>query len=326
MKSIFKSIILRPSLSFVILQLSFLHSSAQDPQFTTSFAGMTYTNPAFAGNDTMGIVFVAHRNQWPKLPGTYQTTIFGYSQYLSKTNSYAGYHYMFDKAGAVTTQRLTFNYAQIIKIKKLLLRPAFEAVYFAKKIDWNQLSFGDQIDPRQAQGFVYSSNDVPRGGSITNIDFNAGILASLYNITLGISIHHLTKPNEGLLTGDSPLPRKTGVFLGYDLHGLIGRGEMHVTPYFSYHHQNNFSNMNYGINIQALEYLIGFQIRKNDSFALITGYSRFNMRISYCYEITTSSLDNKSTGGTHEFTYAFKFWKRKAHLKFIKSNSAFYLM
>lgn len=327
MKSILISRYIRPCILIVNLQLSIVNSCfAQDPQFTTSYAGMTYTNPAFAGCDTMGTVYMAHRNQWPKLPGTYQTTVIGSSFYLKDLNAYSGIHYMHDQAGSVRTDRITFNYAQNIKIKKLLLRPAFEAVYFQKEVDWSQLSFGDQIDPRQAQGFVYSSGDVPRGGSISNIDFNSGLLSSFYDFTFGISIHHLTQPNEALVTGESPLPRKTGLFLSYDLHGLIGRGEMHFTPYFSYHHQNNFSNLNYGLNIKLLEYLIGFQIRKKDSFALIAGYSRFNMRLTYCYEITTSSLENKMTGGTHEITYAIKFWKIKAHPKFVNANSAFYLM
>jgi type IX secretion system PorP/SprF family membrane protein len=201
-------------ISLFILQFSFyLSASSQDPQFTQSFGAMTYNNPSFTGSDTMGTVFITHRNQWPKLSGTYQTTFFGWQQYIGTLNSYAGFHYMYDKAGALTTQRITLNYAQNIKIKKLLLRPSFEAAFFQKTIDWDQLSFGDQIDPRT--GFAFTTGDRARCGSISNVDFNFGLLANYSNFSLGISIHHLTQPNESLTCGNSPLPMKSAYHKEY---------------------------------------------------------------------------------------------------------------
>lgn len=308
---------------FCFICFSFLiHSSAQDPQFTQSFGAMTYNNPAFAGSDTMGTVFITHRNQWPKLSGTYQTTVFGWQQYISDFNSYFGFHYMYDKAAAFTTQRMTFNYSQNIKIKKLLLRPSMEFCYFHKEVDWNQLTFGDMIDPRT--GFRYSTNDVPRGGKISNVDFNAGLLANFYNTTIAISIHHLTQPNESLMTGNSPLPMKLSLQFGHFIKFGIKETELKIQPYFIAISQGNFRNLNYGINTEFKNILLGFNFRANDSYAFIVGYSRFNARISYCYEITDSTLGNQNTGGTHEFTMAFKFWKKDAHKKHLEHSSMFY--
>ncbi|HRE96129.1 MAG TPA: type IX secretion system membrane protein PorP/SprF, partial [Flavobacteriales bacterium] len=78
--------------------------------------------------------------------------------------------------------------------------------YFQKSLDWSKLTFGDMIDPRR--GFVYQTGDVPRGGSVGNMDFSAGILGFSENFYIGFSAHHLTEPNESLVTGTSPLPMK----------------------------------------------------------------------------------------------------------------------
>lgn len=293
-------------------------SFAQDPQFTQSFAGMSYNNPSFTGSDTSGVVYIAHRNQWPKLSGTYQTTIAGWQQYISQLNSYAGLHYLYDISGAMTTHRFSIVYAQNIKIKKLLLRPSIEATIFQKSIDWSQLTFGDMIDPRR--GFVYSTGDVPRGGSISNIDFSAGLLANFYNISLGISVHHLTEPNEALMTGNSPLPMKFGFQAGYNFAYLTPWFFTVIQPYLIFYNQAQFKNLNFGLNTKVNDFLFGFNYRRNDSYAFMAGFTKWKARISYCYEITNSTLGNKNTGGTHEFTLAYRFWKCKAHKKYLKGN------
>lgn len=314
---------LKKIFSIVIIQLSiFNYSFAQDPQFTQSFGAMTYNNPAFSGKDTMGTVFITHRNQWPKLSGTYQTTVVGWQQYIGKLNSYSGFHVMTDKAGAFTTTRITFNYAQNIKIKKLLLRPVFEAAYFQKSVDWNKLSFGDQIDPRT--GFAFTTSDRARCGSATSIDFNIGLLASYSNFNLGISVHHITQPNESLLCGNSPLPMKIGFQIGYSLNIPFGPGPLKLDPYYMYFTQGNFQMTQYGLNIIYKNILFGVSSRRQDAIAFLGGFKHERFTIAYSYDITTSSLTNESTGGSHEFSLAIRFWKRKAHKKFLEKYSGFY--
>jgi len=309
-------------ISLFILQFSFyLSASSQDPQFTQSFGAMTYNNPSFTGSDTMGTVFITHRNQWPKLSGTYQTTFFGWQQYIGTLNSYAGFHYMYDKAGALTTQRITLNYAQNIKIKKLLLRPSFEAAFFQKTIDWDQLSFGDQIDPRT--GFAFTTGDRARCGSISNVDFNFGLLANYSNFSLGISIHHLTQPNESLTCGNSPLPMKIGIQFGYSLQIGLPQGILKLDPYMMYYSQGNFQLLQGGLNINYRNILLGSMMRNKDSYSFLGGYKNERFTIAYSYDITTSSLGNSNTGGSHEFTTAFRFFKKNAHKKFLETRSPF---
>jgi len=299
----------------------FCKSYGQDPQFTQPYGTMTYSNPAFAGTDTMGTIFLSHRNQWPKLSGTYQTTVLGWSQYIADFNAYSGIHYMYDNAGALKTSRISFNYAQNIRMNNLVIRPAMEFTYFQKTMDWSQLTFGDMIDPRR--GFVYQTGDVPRGGSVSNVDFSTGIMAQFYNVTLGVSVHHFTEPNESLIMGNSSLPMKIGYQAAYHLEGGIGRWVLKIDPYLVYFSQALFQNFNFGLVTQIDPFIFGFNVRQKDSYALMGGFTKFKMRVTYCYEITTSSLGNQNTGGTHEFTFAYQFWKRKANKNFRQNKNVF---
>ena len=313
---------LQKCLTLIIFNFTFyISASSQDPQFTQSFGAMTYNNPAFAESDTMGTVFLTHRNQWPKLSGTYQTTVFGWQQYIGSLNSYAGFHYMCDKAGAITTQRYTLNYAQNIKIKKLLLRPSIEGVFFQKEIDRNQLSFGNQID--SLHGFTNSTID-NYGGSVSNIDYNLGILLNRYNFTLGISIHHLTQPNESLLSGNSPLPMKFGIQLGYCLQIGLHNNMLNLEPYLMYYSQGRFQLFQFGINTIYRKMIIGFSKRYKDCFSGLIGFRHQKYIISYSYDYTISTLTNKATGGSHEVSAAYRFWKRHANKKYIQIKSAFF--
>ena len=58
--------------------------------------------------------------------------------------------------------------------RKFSIRTGFEATYWQKSLDWNQLTFGDMIDP--IRGFVYQSQDTPRGGTVGGLDLSAGII------------------------------------------------------------------------------------------------------------------------------------------------------
>jgi hypothetical protein len=84
-----------------------------------------------------------------------------------------------DQAGKGTLNTTTvsgiYSYTQAIS-RKFSLKAGFQATYFQKSLDWNKLTFGDQIDPRR--GFIYTTNDVPRGGSVGNADFSPGCWAT----------------------------------------------------------------------------------------------------------------------------------------------------
>ena len=72
------------------------------------------------------------------------------------------------------------------------------------------------IDP--IRGFVYQTGDLPRGGSKSGIDLSAGFLGFSEQFYFGFAAHHLTEPNESLLTNrTSPLPRKYTGHVGFHI-------------------------------------------------------------------------------------------------------------
>ena len=53
------------------------------------------------------------------------------------------------------------------------------------------------IDPRR--GFIYETQDIPRGGMVQAVDFSTGILGFTDKYYFGAAVHHLNEPNESLV-------------------------------------------------------------------------------------------------------------------------------
>lgn len=310
-----------------ILSISYFCLHAQDPLFTQPGGATTYNNPSFTGGDTISTAFISYRNQWPKLEGNLQTFVVGFNQYLTGFNSYLGAMYMRDVSGALTNQRISFIYAQNIplskKNKKIFLRPALEVTYFQKELDWNNLSFGDMIDPRR--GYVYQTGDVPRGGMVSNIDFSAGTLFFWDEFSFGLSVHHFTEPNESLITGNSPLPMKFGAQAAYDV--KIKPMRLVITPYLWHYTQANFQQSMAGLNYKFIgkhsNYIFGGSYRLKDAVNFMLGFEHGMARIFYSYDITVNGLGQSNTGGSHEISLLCNFWKVRAAKRWRGASSVF---
>ena len=98
--------------------------------------------------------------------GTFVTTSASYDQHVDGLNGGLGLLVTNDQAGKGTLNTTTvsgiYAYQQAVS-RNFSLSAGFQATYFQKSLDWNKLTFGDMIDPRR--GFIYNTNDVPRGGS-----------------------------------------------------------------------------------------------------------------------------------------------------------------
>jgi len=197
----------RAALSLTMSVVLTLGASAQDPQFTQFYANPLYLNPAFAGTARCPRVVMNYRNQWPALSGTFVTTSVSYDQHVDGLQGGLGLLVTHDQAGKGTlnTTRVSgiYSYQQALT-KKFSIKVGFEATYFQKSLDWSKLTFGDQIDPRR--GFIYNTQDVPRGGNVGNADFSAGILGYTDIFFVGFAAHHLTEPNANFTNWRQYIP------------------------------------------------------------------------------------------------------------------------
>lgn len=283
----------------------------QDPQFTQFYANPLYLNPAFAGTARCPRVVLNYRNQWPALTGTFVTTSASYDQHVDGLMGGLGLIVTNDQAGKGTLNTTSvsgiYAYQQAIS-PKFSLKAGFQATYFQKSLDWSKLTFGDQIDPRR--GFIYNTNDVPRGGSVGNADFSAGVLGYTDVFFVGFAVHHLTQPNESLIVGESKLPMKitghAGAAIPLGMNGKYGEARTRISPNVLYQQQAAFTQLNLGLYVDHGPITAGVWYRTRDSFIALLGFQTDKFKFGYSYDLTTSKLTTQ-TAGSHEVSMQMTF-------------------
>jgi type IX secretion system PorP/SprF family membrane protein len=283
----------------------------QDPQFTQFYANPLYLNPAFAGTARCPRTILNYRNQWPALTGTFVTSSFSYDQHVDGLLGGVGLLVTRDQAGKGTLNTTAvsgiYSYQQVVS-RKFSIKAGFQATYFQKSLDWSKLTFGDQIDPRR--GFIYQTNDVPRGGSVGNADFSAGILGYTDVFFVGFAAHHLTEPNESLILDESPLPRKYtfhgGAVIPIGSNGRYGKTKTKISPNVLYQTQAGFSQTNLGMYMDYGPLTAGIWYRTQDAFIALIGFHTEKFKFGYSYDLTTSTLTT-ATAGSHEVSLQLQF-------------------
>ncbi len=299
------------ALGLVLSLLGVLSAHAQDPQFTQFYANPLYLNPAFAGTARCPRVALNYRNQWPALSGTFVTTSASYDQDVRGLMGGLGLLVTSDQAGKGTLNTTTvsgiYSYTQAVS-RKFSIKAGFQATYFQKSLDWNKLTFGDMIDPRR--GFIYATNDVPRGGSVGNADFSAGILGYTDVFFVGFAANHLTEPNESLIVGTSKMPMKLtahgGAAIPLGMRGKYGEAKTKLSPNILYQQQAAFRQLNLGLYVDHGPIMAGLWYRSRDAFIALIGFHTEHLKFGYSYDVTTSKLTT-ATAGSHEISLTLQF-------------------
>ena len=306
---------------FTIVSTVFAPSDAcaQDPGFTQFYANPLYLNPAFAGTARCPRLVMNYRNQWPALSGTFVTTSASYDQHVESLYGGLGILVTNDRAGegTLTTSSVSGIYSyQLTVSRSFSLKAGFQATYFQKSLDWNKLTFGDQIDPRN--GFIYNTNDQPRGGSRSNVDFSAGLLGFSKQFFIGAAVHHITEPNESLINGESPLPMKITGHAGAVIpltNSRYSENDASISPNIMFQQQGNFQQLNMGLYVSKGPIVAGVWYRNKDSFITLIGFQTNVFKFGYSYDVTVSKLTN-ATAGSHEVSFTLQFPCRKRRPRF----------
>lgn len=283
---------------------------AQDPTFTQFYSNPVYLNPALSGSSGCPRVALNYRNEWPQLSGNYVTYAAAYDSYFKNISGGVGIVAMHDQqgAGTIQTSMIGASYSYYLKVnRKFRLMFGTQAAYYQKYLDWSQLTFGDMIDPRR--GFIYQTGDVPRGdGRRGFFDVSAGFVGFSKNFYFGGAFHHLNRPDESMILGQSRLPIKITGHLGANIK-LGQRGRYSSTTFLSpniiYQNQNGFQQLNIGAYLKYESFTIGAWYRNKDAFILTVGLTTDKYRIGYSYDLTVSQLGNGFSGGSHEISMGF---------------------
>jgi type IX secretion system PorP/SprF family membrane protein len=192
--------------------------------------------------------------------------------------------------------------------RKFAIRVGFQATYFQKSLDWNKLSFSDQIDSRR--GFVYTSKDLPNGnGKKTGVDFSGGILGFSKRFYFGFAAHHVNEPNESLVLATSKLPLKLTGHMGAVIplrKSRYKKSTTKISPNILYRNQGTFQQLNLGVYVNKGPIWTGVWYRNGDAFIVLLGIQTDLIRLGYSYDVTTSQL-TLATAGSHEVSFSMNF-------------------
>ena len=227
-----------------------------------------------------------------------------YDQYFKNISGGFGVIGMHDQSGQGTiyTSMLGIIYSYHLKVnRKFSMLFGARAAMFNKYLDWDKLTFGDMIDPRR--GFIYQTGDVPRGGSRYFFDASAGFVGYSKYFFFGFAAHHLNRPNESMIVGESRLPMRLTGHMGAEIK-LGGRSQYKNTtsimPNVVYQYQNGFMELNLGTYIKYGAFNVGAWFRNRDAFILAIGVNTGKFKLGYSYDVTVSKLNNGVSGGSHE--------------------------
>jgi type IX secretion system PorP/SprF family membrane protein len=289
-----------------------IKSYSQDAEFTQFYSNPVYLNPALAGTHMCPRVSMNYRNQWPGISGTFVTSAFSYDQHVNSLHGGLGLMFVNDQASnSLVNNRISGIYSYQMKVsRKFSIRTGFEATYWQKTLDWNQLTFGDMIDP--IRGFVYQTQDIPRGGTVGGLDLSAGILGFSEQFYIGFAAHHLTEPDESMLSNNSsPIPRKYTGHIGAMI-PLVGNAskyeteEAFISPNILYRRQGTFQQINMGIYLSKGPIVGGVWYRNEDAFIILLGMQMGQVKFGYSYDVTVSKL-SMATSGSHELSLQLNF-------------------
>ena len=304
------------------------YAFSQDPQFSQFYAASTYLNPAFTGNTEAGRFAGTYRNQWPSIPGAFISYAFTYDHNMPDMNSGLGITAIHDKAG---TGGLKFTnvgglYSYYVRLdRKLFLRAGLKFSYTFRGIDESKLTFADQIIRDNAQETVENFSNT----NTSYFDAGTGVLLYSNKFWFGVSLDHITQPEQSLVNGTAQLPIKSSVHGGYNIpldETIKGDFESSVILSFNYKHQLNWNQLDLGGYYKQDAFIVGVwyrgipfikttSISNNDAIVLMTGVeTNKGLRIGYSYDITLSKIIG-DTGGSHEISIVYEYPYKKRRKK-----------
>lgn len=312
---------LKTLLLLTLITVGFVGVKAQDPHFSQFYANPLYLNPAFAGSVVCPRVVMNYRNQWPSIPGSYVTYNASFDMHFNAIGGGLGLLVNSDRAGegVLTTQSVSLIYSARIRVsREFFIKAGLQAGFFQKSLDFNKLTFGDQIDNQW--GFTsLTAEPTPAGGSYStaDADFAAGILGYGPKFFIGFAAHHLVPVNEAFISGnESYLPMKLTSHVGMKIPlTAAGRHRLRPTdpvlsPNILFMQQGLFHQLNYGLYYQRQPIIFGLWYRHffegSDAIILLVGFEYDKFKFGYSYDITVSELSNAS-GGAHEISMGLRF-------------------
>ena len=303
-------------------------AKAQDPLFSQFYATPMVMNPAFAGTTYAPRLSATYRNQWPTHSdnGTaYATYAASYEQFIPTVNSGIGIMVLTDAAGEglLKTTNFSANYAYRIAFNDdFNVRLGINAGFKQSNINWDKLVFLDQLNPITGAVDPFGNPNIsneqrPQDLTTTVFDVGAGILAYTSKFYGGISLQHLTTPDEGFYKTNQSLldglPLRTSIHAGAEF--IVKEGNKRtpssfVSPNILFAKQGDQGQINAGAYYNHGIVFAGgwfrYAFTNADAMIAMVGVQYDILKIGYSYDFTLGSSVS-SSGGAHEISLVLNF-------------------
>ena len=307
-----KRIIYLVGLSFIILTDSF----GQDPTFSQFYANPLYLSPSFTGATNEYRLAVNYRDQWPAVPGVFNTYSISFDKAMPNFNSGIGVLATYDVAGSgnLSTTNIGLLYSYDFNInKEWHIRPGVEFKFYYLGLDIGKLVFNSQITGSGTSPSVTA----PPFDNVADIDFATSALVYNSRTWAGFTLDHLLTPKMSFYGNDATLPVKFNFYGGTQIlkrTRLRQKTQEILSVAVNFQKQGKFYQSDLGLYFYKDPIIFGIWYRGiplvtsqvGDAIIGLIGIKTKQLHIGYSYDFTISNLIG-STGGAHEISLVYEF-------------------
>ena len=296
----------------VLLLFYSLNIMAQDIHFSQFNDLPLAMNPALSGSmDGTFRTGVLYRNQWNSVSVPFESTglfaDFKRSPRILNDQSMGwGIQFLNDRSGSGGLNESIFtingSFQQYLNSSKnQLISYGISFGGFQKSIDVSAIKFQDQFQIQSLNFGSSSSEENFQNNSLTRFNLATGATYTYYNeygyqLTTGVSLYNINKPNTSFFGNEDPLSRKFN-FHASGIYPLNRR--IDIDPSFLYSRQaknNNFvagADILYNLGrrtVEKIDLKLGIYGRLKDAMNFTIGMNHDNWNIDIGYDLNLSSL------------------------------------
>ncbi|MFP3859880.1 MAG: PorP/SprF family type IX secretion system membrane protein [Bacteroidales bacterium] len=316
---------------FIIFLLLFLSSYtfSQDIQFSHLQSTKLYMNPSFAGKEGIPNAVMGHRNFSPSNFGDYISHHVSFQKKSKILHGGIGFQLINDRQadGAINQIYGSGMYSYHFDISNnMKIQAGLEAKLAYFSVQDKDFTFPDMFDRynwrmKDEGEYSYENlNDI----SDTYWEFNTGALFTYEKFMLrryrefnvGVSVHHLNKPNAFFSKGDEKIDRRYSLYFDIEML-LVDRKSRSLIPILKptvlLQQQGNVTTFHYGAFVEVSDLQFGLFLKHDRVFQyyksiIFLGLDISNMNVSYSYDANLGSKMKKNPiSDAHEVTLSINF-------------------
>ena len=303
---------------FILLLILYADSFGQDATFSQFYANPLYLSPSFAGAIQDNRFGFTYRNQWPAVPGVFNTYNITYDKTLPSYNSGIGIMATYDVAGSgdlsITNIGLLYSYDFNIN-EEWHIRPGINFKFYYLGLNIGKLIFNSQIT---GSGTTPSVSPPPFD-NVADVDFAASALVYNERVWAGFTFDHLLVPKTSFYGdgGNAFVPIKFNLYGGVQIlrsTRLRMKLQEVLSVAMNFQKQDKFYQSDIGLYYYKDPLIFGLWYRgipfmtsqAGDAIIGLVGIKTDKLHIGYSYDFTISNLIT-STAGAHELTLVYEF-------------------